>query len=116
MNEKNYSVDPNCVSRQLCVFGGLAGETVQSPRSGAVGADALVAGGQVGRHAEGNTDWKMVAEVLTYSRTRGVFAGVSLNGAVLKQDKASTGEFYGHMMTFKAGLTGEVAPPAGANA
>ncbi len=82
----------------------------------ALGADASVAAGPVGRHAEGNTDWKMRAQVLTYSRARGVFAGVSLNGAVVKQDKDSTREFYGHMMTSKAALTGEVDPPAGANA
>jgi lipid-binding SYLF domain-containing protein len=81
----------------------------------ALGADASVAAGPVGRHAEGNTDWKMRAQVLTYSRARGVFAGVSLNGAVMKQDKDSTRDFYGHMMTFKAALTGEVDPPAGAN-
>ena len=80
----------------------------------ALGADASVAAGPVGRHAEGNTDWKMRAQVLTYSRTRGVFAGVSLNGAVLKQDKDTTREFYGHMVTFKAALTGEVDPPADA--
>src|SRR6266700_1656165 len=52
----------------------------------ALGADASVAAGPVGRHAEGNTDWKMRAQVLTYSRTRGIFAGVSLNGAVVSQD------------------------------
>ena len=80
----------------------------------ALGADASVAAGPVGRHAEGNTDWKMRAQVLTYSRTRGVFAGVSLNGAMMKQDKESTREFYGHMVTFKAALTGEVEPPSGA--
>ena len=82
----------------------------------ALGADASVAAGPVGRHAEGNTDWKMRAQVLTYSRARGVFAGVSLNGAVMKQDKNSTREFYGHMVTFKASLTGEIEPPAPANA
>lgn len=81
-----------------------------------IGADASVAAGPVGRHAEGNTDWTMRAQVLTYSRARGVFAGVSLNGAVLKQDKDSTREFYGHMMTSKAALTGEVEPPPAANA
>src|SRR5438270_6605889 len=81
----------------------------------ALGADASVAAGPVGRHAEGNTDWKMRAQVLTYSRARGVFAGVSLNGAVVKQDKDSTRDFYGHMVTFKAARTGEVDPPAGAN-
>ena len=81
----------------------------------ALGADASVAAGPVGRHAEGNTDWKMRAQVLTYSRARGVFAGVSLNGAVVKQDKDSTRDFYGHMVTSKAALTGEVEPPPAAN-
>lgn len=81
-----------------------------------LGADASVAAGPVGRHAEGNTDWTMRAQVLTYSRARGVFAGVSLNGAVLKQDKDSTREFYGHMMTTRAALTGEVDPTPAANA
>jgi lipid-binding SYLF domain-containing protein len=81
-----------------------------------MGADASVAAGPVGRHAEGNTDWTMRAQVLTYSRARGVFAGVSLNGAVVKQDKDSTREFYGHMMTTKAALTGEVDPTPAANA
>jgi lipid-binding SYLF domain-containing protein len=82
----------------------------------ALGADASVAAGPVGRHAEGNTDWKMRAEVLTYSRARGLFAGVSLNGAQIKQDKDSTREFYGRMVPFKTSLTGEIDPPAAANA
>ena len=81
----------------------------------ALGADASVAAGPVGRHAEGNTDWKMRAQVLTYSRARGVFAGATLNGAVLKQDKDSTREFYGHMVTNRASLTGEIDPPAEAH-
>jgi lipid-binding SYLF domain-containing protein len=82
----------------------------------ALGADASVAAGPVGRHAEGNTDWKMRAEVLTYSRARGLFAGVSLNGAVVKQDKDSTREFYGRMVPFRTSLIGEIEPPATANA
>jgi SH3 domain-containing YSC84-like protein 1 len=82
----------------------------------ALGADASVAAGPVGRHAEGNTDWKLKSEVLTYSRARGLFAGVSLNGAVIKQDKDSTREFYGRMVPFRTSLTGEIDPPAGANA
>jgi lipid-binding SYLF domain-containing protein len=57
----------------------------------------------------------MRAQVLTYSRARGVFAGVSLNGAVMKQDKDSTRDFYGHMVTTKAALTGEIAAPVLAN-
>jgi lipid-binding SYLF domain-containing protein len=81
-----------------------------------LGADASVAAGPVGRHAEGDTDWKMRAEVLTYSRARGLFAGVSLNGAVVKQDKDSTREFYGRMVPFRTSLIGEIEPPAGANA
>jgi lipid-binding SYLF domain-containing protein len=81
----------------------------------ALGADASVAAGPVGRHAEGNTDWKMRAQVLTYSRARGVFAGVSLNGAVVKQDKDSTRDFYGHMVTFKSLLTGAIEPPPAAS-
>src|SRR5712692_1240974 len=82
----------------------------------ALGADASVAAGPVGRHAEGNTDWKMRAQVLTYSRARGVFAGVTLNGAVVKQDKDSTREFYGRMVPFRTALTGEIEPPPAANA
>jgi lipid-binding SYLF domain-containing protein len=81
----------------------------------ALGADASVAAGPVGRHAEGNTDWKMRAEVLTYSRARGLFAGVTLNGAQIKQDKDSTREFYGRMVPFRTSLTGEIEPPPTAN-
>jgi SH3 domain-containing YSC84-like protein 1 len=79
-----------------------------------LGADASVAAGPVGRHAAADTDWKMRAQVLSYSRARGIFAGLELNGAVIRQDKDSTREFYGHMVTSKASLEGEVDPPAGA--
>jgi lipid-binding SYLF domain-containing protein len=78
-----------------------------------VGLDASAAAGPVGRHAEGSTDWKLRAQVLTYSRARGVFAGVSLNGAVIKQDKDDTRAFYGRMYTFKSILTGVAPAPAG---
>src|ERR1700733_438752 len=81
-----------------------------------LGADASVAAGPVGRHAEGNTDWKMRAEVLTYSRARGLFAGVTLNGASIKQDKDSTREFYGRMVPFRTSLVGEIDATPGANA
>src|SRR5450759_939167 len=59
-----------------------------------LGADASAAAGPVGRHASADTDWKMRAEVLSYSRARGVFAGLELNGALIRQDKESTYEFY----------------------
>src|SRR5512147_1698545 len=75
-----------------------------------LGADASVAAGPVGRHAEGSTDWKLRAQVLTYSRSRGVFAGISLNGAVIKQDQDDTRAFYGRMVPFKTLLTGEFTP------
>jgi SH3 domain-containing YSC84-like protein 1 len=69
-----------------------------------LGGDASAAAGPVGRHAAADTDWKMRAEVLTYSRSRGLFAGLELNGAVIKQDKDSTREFYGRMVPFKTSL------------
>ncbi|HZR58408.1 MAG TPA: lipid-binding SYLF domain-containing protein [Terriglobales bacterium] len=76
-----------------------------------LGADASVAAGPVGRHAAADTDWTMRAQVLSYSRARGVFAGLELNGAVLKQDKSSTYEFYNKMVPFKTALSGEAAAP-----
>ena len=79
-----------------------------------LGADASVAAGPVGRHAAAYTDWKMRAQVLSYSRARGVFAGLELNGAVIKQDKDSTREFYGRMVPSKTSLTGTIDAPANA--
>lgn len=79
-----------------------------------LGADASVAAGPVGRHAEGNTDWKLRAQVLTYSRTRGVFAGLTMNGARIVQDKDATREFYGHAVPFATSLKGKTAVPADA--
>jgi len=79
-----------------------------------LGADASVAAGPVGRHTEGSTDWKLHAEVLTYSRARGLFAGISFNGAVIKQDEDATGELYGRQVDFKTILTGSVQPPQSA--
>jgi lipid-binding SYLF domain-containing protein len=78
-----------------------------------LGADASVAAGPVGRHAEGETDWKMRAEVLTYSRARGVFAGLTLNGAVIEQDREATVAFFGHDTTLRDILQGKVTPPSG---
>jgi lipid-binding SYLF domain-containing protein len=79
-----------------------------------LGADASVAAGPVGRHASADTDWKMRAEVLTYSRSRGVFAGLELSGASIKQDKSSTRDFYGRMVPFKTSLQGTIDPPQNA--
>ncbi len=76
-----------------------------------LGADASVAAGPVGRHADASTDWKMRAQVLTYSRTRGAFAGISLNGAVLNQNRNDTRDFYGKMVPFRNILTGQIESP-----
>lgn len=76
-----------------------------------LGADASVAAGPVGRLAEGSTDWKMRAQVLTYSRARGAFAGVTLNGAVVAQDRDDTRLFYGRMVPFRTLLLGNMAAP-----
>lgn len=80
-----------------------------------LGADASVAAGPVGRHAEGDTDWKMRAEVLSYSRARGVFGGVALNGAEIKQDEDDTKALYGEKASFQQILTGSVPPPTGSD-
>ena len=79
-----------------------------------LGADASVAAGPVGRHAAADTDWKLRAQVLSYSRARGVFAGLELNGALVKQDKESTYEFYDKFVPFKTSLDGEIEAPKGA--
>jgi SH3 domain-containing YSC84-like protein 1 len=76
-----------------------------------IGADASAAAGPVGRQAQGATDWKMRAQILTYSRARGIFAGISLDGAVVMQGKDDTRAFYGRMVPFKTLLTGELAAP-----
>ena len=79
-----------------------------------LGADASVAAGPVGRHASADTDWKLQAQVLSYSRARGAFAGLELSGAAIKQDKDSTREFYNRMVPFKTALTGTIDAPANA--
>jgi lipid-binding SYLF domain-containing protein len=66
-----------------------------------LGADASVAAGPVGRSSAADTDLKMQAEILTYSRSRGVFAGIALNGATLRPDTESNTELYGSGLTNK---------------
>jgi lipid-binding SYLF domain-containing protein len=76
-----------------------------------VGADASAAAGPVGRHATAGTDWKMDTEILTYSRAKGAFAGLTLTGASLRQDTDSRHAMYGDVTT-RALLLGEVPVPA----
>jgi len=78
--------------------------------------EGSVAAGPVGRHASAGTDWKMNTEMLTYSRSKGVFAGLTLEGAVVEQDNDSTRAIYGKHMTFRNILSGKVAAPKSADA
>src|SRR4030095_16639466 len=79
-----------------------------------LGADASAAAGPVGRHAEAGTNWKMDTEILTYSRAKGAFAGLTLEGASIRQDDDSRQAIYGHKVTTKALLLGKVAAPVAA--
>src|SRR5580698_9202951 len=78
--------------------------------------EGSVAAGPVGRHASAGTDWKMNTEMLTYSRSHGVFAGLTLEGAVVEQDNDSTHAIYGKHMEFRSILSGKVSTPASADA
>lgn len=79
-----------------------------------VGGDASAAAGPVGRHASAGTDWKAESQILTYSRSKGLFAGVSLTGAVIQQDNDSTRDIYGKKIAQKKILSGGVKTPASA--
>jgi lipid-binding SYLF domain-containing protein len=79
-----------------------------------LGADASVAGGPVGRTSSAQTDAMMTAEILTWSRSRGVFAGISLDGATLREDADGNQEMYGRPVTNRQLITGDVAPPTDA--
>jgi SH3 domain-containing YSC84-like protein 1 len=76
-----------------------------------VGGDASAAAGPVGRHAAAGTDWKMDTKILTYSRAKGAFAGLTLEGARVAPDEDSTRAFYGRNVSEKAVLSGRVAVP-----
>ncbi len=81
-----------------------------------LGADASVAAGPVGRNAAAGTDLKLNAEILSYSRSKGVFIGVSLNGAVVQADKSGDRAMYGEDVKRHDILDGEVAVPESAQA
>ncbi len=80
-----------------------------------LGADASAAAGPVGRHASADTDWKLDTEVLTYSRAKGAFAGLTLTGASIRRDDDSTEAVYGHDISTRRILQGEVAVPEAAH-
>jgi lipid-binding SYLF domain-containing protein len=79
-----------------------------------LGGDASAAAGPVGRHASAETNWKLETEILTYSRARGAFAGLVLNGAWVRRDNDSMKAVYGRHASTRKVLLGEVTPPAAA--
>jgi SH3 domain-containing YSC84-like protein 1 len=79
-----------------------------------IGGDASAAAGPVGRTAAASTDWKMNAELLTYSRAKGLFAGIDLTGAVVNQNVDATRTFYGTAYPFDQLLKGQVVVPTDA--
>jgi lipid-binding SYLF domain-containing protein len=79
-----------------------------------LGGDASVAAGPIGRDASARTDAEMQAEMLSYSRSHGLFAGISLAGATLRPDGATNHELYGHDSTNREILTGDFKTPAAA--
>jgi lipid-binding SYLF domain-containing protein len=76
-----------------------------------IGGDASAAAGPVGRDSQAATDWKLTAELLTYSRARGLFAGIDLTGAVVNQNNDATRTFYGVSHPSAQILKGAVAVP-----
>jgi len=81
-----------------------------------LGGDASVAAGPVGRSSTAQTDASMTAEILSWSRAKGVFAGISVSGATLRGDEDTNKELYGKKLTTQEIImTGKVAPPAAAN-
>jgi lipid-binding SYLF domain-containing protein len=76
-----------------------------------IGADATVAAGPVGRQAAAGTDVKLNAEILSYSRSKGVFAGVSVSGAVVQADHSGDKAMYGSEVSHRAILDGKVTVP-----
>lgn len=80
-----------------------------------IGANASAAAGPVGREAGASTNWKMQSEILTYSRSRGLYAGAILNGVVVKADQDAMTGYYGHDAGFRPVLTGQVKDPGAHN-
>lgn len=79
-----------------------------------IGGDASAAAGPVGRSGSASTDWKMNAELLSYSRNKGLFAGIDLDGTSVSQNKEDTETYYGGPHSFEDILHGNVDVPAGA--
>jgi len=79
-----------------------------------IGGDAAATAGPVGRNTQAATDWKLGAELLTYSRSKGLFAGIDLDGTSVSQNKEDTELYLGGPHSFESVLRGDVPVPAGA--
>lgn len=79
-----------------------------------IGADAAASAGPVGRNTQAATDWKLNAELLTYSRSKGLFAGIDLDGTSVSQNREDTELYFAHDYPFETILKGSVAVPQGA--
>jgi lipid-binding SYLF domain-containing protein len=79
-----------------------------------IGGDASAAAGPVGRSGQASTDWKMNAELLSYSRNKGLFAGIDLDGTSVSQNEEDTEVYFGQAHSFDSILKGNVAVPEGA--
>jgi lipid-binding SYLF domain-containing protein len=79
-----------------------------------IGGDVAASAGPVGRNAQAGTDWKLNAEFLTYSRSKGLFAGIDLDGTVLSQNTDDTRTFYGADIPFNTVLKGDQVVPQAA--
>lgn len=99
----------------VMIFQGDKGMQRMEDSNFKVGADASAAAGPVGRNASAGTDWNLNTQVLTYSRAKGAFAGLTLSGANVRQDDDSMRAFYGRHVSTRRVLRGEVATPASAD-
>ena len=99
----------------VMVFQGDRGMQRMEDAKFQIGADASAAAGPVGRHATADTDWKLNTEILTYSRAKGLFAGLTLTGADVRRDDDSMEAYYGADMSTHRVLRGEVATPSSAD-
>jgi lipid-binding SYLF domain-containing protein len=98
----------------VMVFQGNKGMQRLEDSNFKVGADASAAAGPVGRNASASSTWNLNTQILTYSRAKGAFAGLTLSGANVRQDDDSMRAYYGHNVTTRSALSGEVKTPAGA--
>jgi SH3 domain-containing YSC84-like protein 1 len=79
-----------------------------------IGGDAAAAAGPVGRNAQASTDWKLNAELLTYSRSKGLLAGIDLDGTSVSQNSDDTSSYYGSTHSANEILNATVPPPPSA--